>query len=100
MLPRASYFCSYHILKSSNTEPTHGNVEPMSSRAGDLGKICVCQVNLFVYLTIYFFHYLSFYFCQESELLKYEVPEYIINHGIVNITTLLSLFQSSKVKSE
>nr|XP_058948150.1 alpha-1,6-mannosylglycoprotein 6-beta-N-acetylglucosaminyltransferase A-like [Pocillopora verrucosa] len=33
----------------------------------------------------------------ESELLKYEVPEYIINHGIVNITTLLSLFQSSKV---
>ena len=72
----------------------------MSSRAGDLGKIRVRQVNLFVYLTIYFFHYLSIYFCQESELLKYEVPEYIINHGIVNITTLLSLFQSSKVKSE
>ena len=69
----------------------------MLSRAGDLGKIRVRQV---VYLKIYFFHYLSIYFCQESEILKYEVPEYIINHGIVNITTLLSLFQSSKVKRE
>ncbi|XP_022787502.1 alpha-1,6-mannosylglycoprotein 6-beta-N-acetylglucosaminyltransferase A-like isoform X2 [Stylophora pistillata] len=33
----------------------------------------------------------------ESELREYEVPDYIVNHGIVNITTLLSLFQSSKV---
>ncbi|XP_015757927.1 PREDICTED: alpha-1,6-mannosylglycoprotein 6-beta-N-acetylglucosaminyltransferase A-like [Acropora digitifera] len=28
---------------------------------------------------------------------KYQVPEYVINHGIVNITTLIGLFESSKV---
>ncbi|PFX27445.1 Alpha-1,6-mannosylglycoprotein 6-beta-N-acetylglucosaminyltransferase A [Stylophora pistillata] len=37
------------------------------------------------------------HFWEESELREYEVPDYIVNHGIVNITTLLSLFQSSKV---
>ncbi|XP_020630378.1 alpha-1,6-mannosylglycoprotein 6-beta-N-acetylglucosaminyltransferase A-like [Orbicella faveolata] len=33
----------------------------------------------------------------ESELRKYDIPDYIINHGIVNISTLMNLFQSSKV---
>lgn len=28
---------------------------------------------------------------------KYQVPEYVINHGIVNITTLIDLLESSKV---
>ncbi|KAL9958757.1 hypothetical protein ACROYT_G035815 [Oculina patagonica] len=32
-----------------------------------------------------------------TELRKYDVPDYIINHGIVNISTLMNLFQSSKV---
>lgn len=33
----------------------------------------------------------------ESELRKNDIPDYIINHGIVNISTLINLFQSSKV---
>ncbi|KAJ7378519.1 Alpha-1,6-mannosylglycoprotein 6-beta-N-acetylglucosaminyltransferase A [Desmophyllum pertusum] len=33
----------------------------------------------------------------ESILHLYDVPDYVINHGIVNISTLMSLFQSSKV---
>jgi len=33
----------------------------------------------------------------ESELRRNGIPDYIINHGIVNISTLINLFQSSKV---
>ena len=29
----------------------------------------------------------------------FDVPDYVINHGVVNISTLMSLFQSSKVNN-
>ena len=36
-------------------------------------------------------------FQKETVLRKFDVPDYVINHGIVNISTLMDLFQSSKV---
>ncbi|KAM7436456.1 hypothetical protein ABFA07_013722 [Porites harrisoni] len=33
----------------------------------------------------------------ETVLRKFDVPDYVINHGIVNISTLMDLFQGSKV---
>ncbi|CAH3193369.1 unnamed protein product, partial [Porites evermanni] len=33
----------------------------------------------------------------ETVLRKFDVPDFVINHGIVNISTLMDLFQSSKV---
>ena len=48
------------------------------------------------FLLVLNYIFLSFYF-QLTELRKYDVPDYVINHGIVNISTLMNLFQSSKV---
>ena len=36
-------------------------------------------------------------FQKETVLRKFDVPDYVINHGIVNISTLMDLFQGSKV---
>ena len=41
--------------------------------------------------------FLNYIFFQEDELRAFDIPDYVINHGIVNISALMSLFQSSKV---